>query len=229
MRQILCVEDSPEVRLMLETALGDYLLTFATSLREARQAIAASSFSLVLLDIGLPDGSGIELMAERASLLSGVPVIFLTGRDDLASKASAFSLGAEDFIRKPFDPIDLRLRLDARIRKASEGVSSRGFVRFGSVTCRTEEQKITWGTNEGGHVTSIEARLFAVMAQTPQKIFTRTELLDRVWGQGISVSDRVVDVHISKLRKKLAGSGVSIESVTGTGYRICESKESLAS
>lgn len=227
MHQILCVEDAPEMRLLVETALGVFQVSFATTLAEARAAIDKNRYDLILLDIGLPDGSGLDLLATGG--LDQMPVIFLTGKGDIGMKASAFSLGADDFIVKPFDPMDLRLRVETRIRKSAAARKAPRTIRCGAVTLRVEEQRLVWGQAGSADVTSIEARIFTLLAQTPQKIFSREEILDRVWGHGVSISDRVVDVHISKLRKKISGAGVAIESVTGSGYRILPGADDKAS
>jgi DNA-binding response OmpR family regulator len=221
MHRILCVEDSPEVRLILEATLRDHQVTFASTAREATAILSRDRFDLVLMDIELPDGNGLELMATWADQLRHTPVIFLTGKKDFASKVSAFSLGAEDFVLKPFDPQELKLRVDSKLRKASRDGEEKTLLRIGPVICNLAEQRLF---KNNGHdtidLTTLEFRVFHLLAQTPNKIFSRTEILERAWGESVSVTNRAVDVHISNLRKKLIGSGVGIEAVIGAGYRI---------
>ena len=221
MHKILCVEDAPEVLLILENVLRGYDYLFATNLKQAQELLARTQFSLVLLDIELPDGNAFEFMANSGEKFRGAQVIFLTGRKDLASKASAFSLGADDYIVKPFDPNELKLRVDAKLRKFAANANQLSIMRLGRLVCNLQEQRVFRGdTGQMIDLTFLEFRIFRLLAGAQNKIFSRHEILDRVWGHSISVTDRVVDVHISNLRKKLAGTGVTIEAVIGTGYRL---------
>ncbi len=226
MQRILCVEDAPDVLMILEAALRGYQLTFATTTKQASEFISREQYALVLLDIELPDGTGLEVYANFFDRLRGIPVIFLTGKLDFASKVSAFSLGAEDFIIKPFDPKELKLRIDSKLRKLATGADERINLRIGPLVCNSEEQRLfKGGSRESIDLTSLEFRIFHLLAQTPNKIFSRGEILDRCWGQSVTVADRAIDVHISNLRKKLDNSGVRIEAVIGSGYRICVEKQ----
>jgi DNA-binding response OmpR family regulator len=221
MQKILCVEDSPETLMVLEATLGKSRLTVATSVREAYDFLTEQEFALVLLDIELPDGTGFEVMASLAERLRGTPIIILTGKRDFASKVSAFTLGADDFVMKPFDPRELKLRVDAKLKKAADASDEKGSIRVGPVVCQLQEQRLFLnGNKKPVDLTSLEVRIFHLLAQAPNKIFSRAEILDRVWGDSFSVTERAVDVHISNLRKKLDGSGVNVEAVIGTGYRI---------
>lgn len=221
MLPILCVEDTSETRLILQATLNTYQLQFATTMKEAVALLEKDQFSLVLMDIELPDGNGIEIFASFADKLKGVPCIFLTGRQDFASKAAAFSLGAEDFVLKPFDPRDLKLRVDSKLRKVQDANTQAKELRIGNLLCLLEEQRIVnQTTNEALDLTGREFRMFYLLAKSPNKVFTRAEILERVWGGGVSVTDRAVDVHISNLRKKLAGTNVTVEAIVGSGYRI---------
>ncbi len=221
MHKILVVEDAPEILLILENVLQGYDYLFATSLKQAQDLLARTQFSLVLLDVELPDGNAFDFMATAGDKFRGAQVIFLTGRGDLASKASAFSLGADDYIVKPFDANELKLRIDAKLRKFAATANQQSIMRLGRLVCNLQEQRLF--KNDTGQMidlTFLEFRIFRLLAGTQNKIFSRAEILDRVWGHSISVTDRVVDVHISNLRKKLAGTGVNIEAVIGTGYRL---------
>ncbi len=221
MYKILCVEDAPEILLILESILQGYDYLFATTLKQAQDLLARTQFSLVLLDVELPDGNAFEFMASNSDKFRGAQIIFLTGRSDLASKASAFSLGADDYVVKPFDAHELKLRVDAKLRKFAANANQLSIMRLGRLVCNLQEQRVF--KNDTGQMidlTFLEFRIFRLLAGAQNKIFSRPEILDRVWGHSISVTDRVVDVHISNLRKKLAGTGVTIEAVIGTGYRL---------
>lgn len=221
MFRILCVEDTPEVRLILKATLAAYDLVFAVTMKAALELIEKEKFSLVLMDIELPDGNGLEIVAASTEKMRGVPVFFLTGKQDFASKAAAFSLGADDFILKPFDPRDLKLRVEAKLKKIAEIKFESTLLKIGDLVCHLEEQRLVKSaTGEQIDLTALEFRLFYLLAKTPKKVFARNEILDRVWGGTVSVTDRSVDVHISNLRKKLVATSVTIEAVVGSGYRI---------
>lgn len=218
MGRVLCVEDGLDTLAILEATLRGHDLRFARSLREAETALGSGDFfHLVLLDIELPDGSGLDLMTRFAADFEELPVILLTGKTDLSWKAAAFALGAEDFIEKPFAPQELRLRVEAKLRREQR----RRLLHLGTLTCSLDEQRLFKGPQrEPVDLTTLEFRIFTLLARTPQKIFTRSEILDRVWGSHVAVTERAVDVHVSNLRKKLEGTGVSIEAVVGAGYRL---------
>lgn len=221
MAKILCVEDAPDTVAILQILLKDHSPTFVSSLLEARRLLETRTYQLLLLDVNLPDGTGIDLMTQIYSEQKGIDVVFLTGRKDLETKATAFSLGAEDFIAKPFDPIDLKLRIDAKLRKRERSQLQNNQLKIGQLALYLDEHRaVNTQTNQTLDLTTLEFRLLALFIRTTQKVFTRPEILDRVWGTAVSVSERAVDVHVSNLRKKLAGTGVTISSVVGAGYRL---------
>ena len=225
MAKLLCVEDAPEIAIILEKLFEEHDLRIARSLKDARRMLEEEAFSLIILDIQLPDGSGLELSAEIQAAHRSVPIMFLSGQSDFASKATAFSLGADDFIVKPFDPKELKLRVESKLRKTSVSTDSGDLIKLGDLRCHLNEQRIyRQGNSEPIDLTSLEFRIFRLLAKTPNKIFSRAEILDRIWGDSFSVTERAVDVHISHLRKKLDSTGVTIESVIGSGYRILVQK-----
>ena len=221
MKSILCIEDSPEVIAILKATLQGHSLCFTSSLKEAERLVNHSSFSIVLLDIELPDGNGLKFMASVQDILKHTPVFFLTGNVDFSVKTEAFSLGAEDFILKPFDPKELKLRVESKIRKTSQALENKIEFSLGKLICNIQEQRLYQSlTREAIELTSLEYRIFTLLAQKPLRIFSRSEILERVWGNSVSVTDRAVDVHVSNLRKKLTGNGVTIEATAKVGYQI---------
>lgn len=221
MQKILCVDDAPDVLLMMEQIFQGYDYSLASSLRQASGLVDRTKYSVILLDVELPDGNGFDFLTTSVGRLNGSQIIFLTGRNDIASKASAFSLGADDYVVKPFDPTELKFRVDAKLRKAASAATQQSLLRVGGLICNLQDQTVC-KTDSGAplDLTFIEFKIFRLLATTPNKIFARSEILDRVWGHAVSVTDRVVDVHISNLRKKIMECGVTIEAVIGTGYRI---------
>lgn len=222
MIKILCVEDSPETLAILQATFNGHEVHTAANLALARERLASERFSILLLDIDLPDGNGMDLCAELPEMNRHLPVIFLTGKGDFPTKVSAFALGAEDFVQKPFDPKELRLRTESKARKSQQQQKAAQLIRVGDILCNLDEQRV-YSTREPSrmiNLTGLEFRILVLLARTPNKVFTRFEILERVWGIESDVTERAVDVHISNLRKKLQLSDVQIEGVIGTGYRV---------
>ena len=209
MNSILVTEDNAEMRILIEDALGEFNLTFANDLKQTRDVLAANHFDLLILDLILPDGNGLELLSE----LRAIPVIVLTGKSETSVKVEAFSIGADDYVVKPFDPLELKARVQAKIKKASRFAADD--VRVGDLQIDIPKQKVN-----GIDLTSLELRLLLTISRAPEKVFTRESLLREVWGAGLSVTDRTVDTHIGHLRKKIAGTRSKIDTVVGLGYRF---------
>lgn len=168
----------------------------------------------------MPDGSGLEILAHLQEHSQSIPVICLTGRKDLASKASAFSLGAEDFIEKPFNPLELKMRVNARIRKYSEKKNFSQELEIGELRLSSAEQTVLTKSGKNISLTTHEFKILNMFANAPKRIFTRDEIIHRVWRDSVSVNDRAVDVHISNVRRKISGSKVFIKAVIGRGYKL---------
>ncbi|RZA08244.1 MAG: response regulator transcription factor [Proteobacteria bacterium] len=221
MQSILCVEDSPDAVLLLERALAGYRVDFVSSLAEAREPLLRQDYAMILLDLGLPDGTGLDLLVQVKAQARRVPVICISGATDFESKASAFTLGAEDFIMKPFDPREVRLRVDAKFENLRQQSASAGVLQFGTLRCDLETQRVTYGADEKAlELTTLEFRILTMLAKNPARVFSRAEILERVWGAQVSVTERAVDVHVSNLRKKLKNTGASVEAVINEGYRF---------
>ncbi len=226
MPKILCIEDAEDSVVMLQSTFRSSELTVASTIREASELLRSRSFDLIILDIDLPDGSGLELLSDLSSETEVPPVILLTGKTDFTAKATAFSLGAEDFVVKPFDPRELKLRVDARIRKTARVRQEQGNFQIGELICNVAEQRLYPKDRRGSDrditpaLTASEFKIFALLAKTPNKVFTRAEILDRIWGDDLHVSGRSVDVHVSNMRKKVNPLGVDVEAVVGVGYRV---------
>jgi DNA-binding response OmpR family regulator len=169
MNRILCVEDSKDTLFLLEEALAGHPLAFATTLREALNLVSRETFDLYLIDIELPDGTGFELLSALTDKAKTKPILFLTGRQDFSSKVSAFSLGADDFIVKPFDLKELRLRIESRLRKSRMRDDENSTFTFGNVVGSTQEQRIR-KRSDGTTIdlTSLEFRIFRLLANAPK-------------------------------------------------------------
>lgn len=223
-KSVLIIEDSTEIRILLKNLLqSEYEVSLAETIADARAQVTSRRFDLVLLDQSLPDGDGLELFNEIHLSLAetSTAVMILTGKDETARKVTAFALGAEDYVQKPVDPIELKARIGRRLKHASaptpeftqwgplrfETSSSRAFLRNGSALPETALE-----------LTPNEFKILHFFARHAGQTFSRTEMIQKIWGQGAFVAERTIDTHVSNLRKKLNGSECVIESVRHVGY-----------
>ncbi len=223
--KILVVEDSPESLELVRRALGRGLqLDCARTLAQAVQLINQNLYDLILLDVVLPDGDGFNLCSLlHAKSDMKTPVIFLTAKNSISDKILGFQIGAEDFITKPFDPIELKARVESRLRKREREKVESDYIRAGGLEINKTAQSVTAFADQKEtkfDLTQIEFKLLVLFAQRPGAVISRDEALDIVWGANTHVDHRSVDTHIAKLRKKLGSFATRIESVHGSGYRF---------
>jgi two-component system, OmpR family, phosphate regulon response regulator PhoB len=229
--KVLVIEDSESCRLIASRALRSEQIdvTSVPSMREAQDLLKRTDvfFDLILLDFLLPDGDGLGFLDQLSQdpRYANTPVLIWTGREDLATKVSAFSLGAEDFLVKPISPLELRARVEMRLRKLNSKptTNSATLLDFGDL--RLDLSKLNTRVVEAGQeqavdLTAKEFKILALLAQNPGRIFSRQEIVQEVWGQGTHVVDRTVDSHVCGARKKLGQRGDHIECVAGSGYRF---------
>lgn len=234
MKQILCVEDNQEMILILRHVLKEHNVDIAQDLRESRQFLSRKKYDLITLDVGLPDGDGLKFLEELAAHSSwrDIPVFILTAHEETPYKVSAFSLGAYDYIVKPFDSQEFIARINAILKRmdgSNGSTSSLTPIQCGDLTISIPKQKVWVGGNgneEGELValTSLEFRLLLNLAQAQGKVLSRHSLLKEIWGAEMHVTDRTVDTHIGHLRKKISNSKVQIQTVVGEGYKIDTSR-----
>src|SRR6185312_255392 len=144
MRSVLVIEDNAEMRILVEAALDEYQLAFSSTLKEAKENLRTRRFDLILLDLGLPDGDGLKFLAELSGQPQSkdVPVIILSGKSETVNKVMAFSIGAEDFIAKPFDPLELKARVGAKLRKSEKAQGLSEMLRAGDLKIDVLKQKV---------------------------------------------------------------------------------------
>lgn len=230
---VLVVEDCPDTRRLIERALGGrFPLRLCDGLRAAREALADSVPDLVLLDIGLPDGDGLALCSELRSdaATQAIPIVFLSGRQSVDTKVTAFGLGADDFVDKPFDAAELRARVAARLRRRRD-LEQHGAVRvLGPLRIdrdRFKAQLVENGAERDLDLTAHELRLLATLAEAPGRVFSRSQLA-RVLVGDCTITERTIDTHLCNLRHKLGTQRHLIETVRGAGYRFAEPKRTVA-
>lgn len=224
-KSILLVEDSKEIYQIVNQALSRVAdIKWGKSLQEGRELIKENSIDLLLLDLELPDGNGIELCEELQSTHPELPIFLLTAHDQLSDKVLGFSAGADDYITKPFNSLELKARIEAKLRKLDILMKSSDILEWNELSINKSSQTlkvITDGDWENVELTALEFKLLMYFAVNEGKVLNREDILDEIWGQDVHVYSRSVDTHVSKLRKKLLGASETIESVHGVGYKFC--------
>jgi two-component system phosphate regulon response regulator OmpR len=226
MNKILLVEDSIDAYQLVDRALGSsYELHWAQNLQDAFQAVKNHTFDLILLDVMLPDGDGFKLCSvlQTDESHAQTPVIFLTAKNSVSDKVLGFSVGADDYIPKPFDPIELKARVESKLRKKQRDAVQADIIKVGEIEINKSTQSIRikgQPESERVELTPIEFKILLLFAKAPGKVFSRDEILNQVWGESIHVYTRSVDTHVSKLRKKITPYSNYIQSVHGSGYRF---------
>jgi len=228
-QKILIIEDEPDIRKTLEYNISreGYEVISASSLSEARQNLESSSFSLLLLDLMLPDGSGLDLFRElkQDKSKSSMPVIILTAKDDEVDKVVGFELGADDYVTKPFSVRELILRVKAVLKR---GVSKSDNVevqrQFGELKIDVDSHEV-FVNDEQISLTALEFKLLRQLVDRRGRVQSRDQLLSDVWGYSSDVTTRTVDTHIKRLREKLGDMGKYVQTIRGVGYKFTRTPE----
>lgn len=220
MAHILLVEDDAQVGDLVRRYLEKEGLrvVWVRTGREALEEAWREKPDLVVLDRGLPDLEGLEVLKSLRALDPVLPVLLLTGKADEDSRVEGLLEGADDYLGKPFSLKELLARIKALLRRSGK----EGRRRFGPLELDLEGRK-AYLEGEPLKLSATEMNLLLALAQTPGRVFTREELLDRVWGPEFEGSERVVDAYVRLLRKKLKDDPHAprfIETVVGLGYRF---------
>jgi two-component system phosphate regulon response regulator PhoB len=221
--KILIVEDEQPIREMIAFHLSraGYETIEAVNCREARELIADSRPDLALVDWMLPDMSGLELtrMLKRDETYGDLAIIMLTARAEERDKVSGLEGGADDYVTKPFSPRELIARIQAVLRRS--GAPEDEMVSAGVLELDTAGHRVLSAGREI-RLGPTEYRLLQFLMTHPERVYSRAQLLDRVWGANVYVEERTVDVHVRRLRKALSDAGADeyIQTVRGAGYRF---------
>jgi two-component system catabolic regulation response regulator CreB len=223
---VLVVEDEPAIAESIAYTLerDGFEATISPSCADALARIGA--VDLVILDLMLPDGSGFDLIGKVRRDRVATPIIVLSSRDGEADRVAALETGADDYVTKPFSPREIVARVRAVLRRAAAG--SEGSP--GERTARTplsvdEARRRAWVGEREIDLTRVEFDVLASLLDSPGRVYTRAQLIDRVWGDGFAITDRTVDSHVKSLRRKVSEAGGDpnlIETVRGVGYRVSE-------
>jgi two-component system phosphate regulon response regulator PhoB len=225
-KQILVVEDERPIREMIAFGLrrAGFEVREAEDSRAARAALADQRPDLMLIDWMLPDTSGLELTRslKRERDTRDLPVIMLTARAEETDKIAGLDGGADDYMTKPFSPRELIARVNALLRRAG-GPEDGELIRFGILQLDRAGHRVSAGEHTIA-VGPTEYRLLEFFMTHPDRVYSREQLLDRVWGGNVYVEERTIDVHIRRLRKALEEHSCErfVQTVRGAGYRFSE-------
>ncbi len=217
-QKILAVDDEEDILEILSFNLAgeNYKVDTCTSAEEALLRVLAD-YDLFILDVMMGPVSGFKLAEKiRKELSLATPIIFLTARDRENDRITGFNLGADDYLAKPFSIKELTARVRAVLRRTSPGLNKSAAVT-GDFTVDTEKKMIYAG-EKSVELTRKEYEILALFIRNAGKIFPRSEILSKVWGNDVIVTDRTVDVTIARIRKKLGERGNMIKNKSGYGY-----------
>jgi two-component system alkaline phosphatase synthesis response regulator PhoP len=203
-RRILLVEDEPSLVLTLSDRLlsEGYRVESATDGNTALERALAEPFDLILLDILLPGRDGLEVCRELRARGSQVPVLMLTARGQVVDRVVGLKLGADDYLTKPFEMIELLARIEALLRRSHAPLTPTGTYDFGPVRVDFRRAEV-YRDGEPVPLSALEFKLLAYFIENRGALLTRDELLDKVWGYDAMPVTRTVDVHVGSLRQKL--------------------------
>jgi two-component system catabolic regulation response regulator CreB len=221
-QRILVVEDEPAIAESIEFALNrdGFMVTLAQTLGAAKAKL--DDIDLIVLDLMLPDGDGIELL--QALRQSGQPtaVLILSSRDAEPDRVAALEMGADDYVTKPFSPREVVARVRAVLRRLASTTRTTAEQNLPPLSVDRLSRRALLGSTLL-ELTRVEFELLAALLDSPNRVFTREQLIDRVWGDRFALTDRTVDSHVKALRRKVTEAGGDphwIQTVRGVGYRI---------
>ena len=221
-QSILVIDDEPAIRDMLQIALdaAGFKVGLAEDAKQAYPIIIDTPPDLILLDWMMPGTSGIELLRRLRRDEINVPVIMLTAKIEEASKISGLDSGADDYIAKPFSPRELVSRVKAILRRTS-GKNLKDVIKVDGMTFDPISHRVS--INEKIiPLGPTEYKLLQFFLTHQERVYTRDQILDYVWGRNVYLDERTVDVHIRRLRKaiSIAGHENYVQTVRGAGYRF---------
>lgn len=223
-KHVLIVEDEAPIRDMVAFALkrADFRVSEAATAQAARVAVADDPPDVLLLDWMLPDVPGTQLARElrRDELTAALPIIMVTARTSEQDRVKGLDVGADDYVVKPFSSAELVARVRALLRRCQPGGADE-LLTHDDLCMDTASQRVRVGADTVP-LGPTEYRLLQFFMSNPERVYSREQMLDRVWGRHVYVEERTVDVHVRRLRKALAPFGLDacVQTVRGSGYRF---------
>ena len=223
MKTILIIEDEPHIARFIKNALEEAQWQVHIAQTGQRGLIEAASRrpDLILLDLGLPDGDGLDIINDVRTW-SSIPIIVLSARSDEQDKIRALNQGADDYLIKPFSMGELLARVNAHLRRYQNNQDGSAIIQMGNITIDTSQRQVT-KQGEIIHLTPIEYRLLTVMIRNSQRVLTHQQILNEVWGKGHQQQGHYVRVFMSNLRQKLEDDPSRPKfflTEIGVGYRL---------
>lgn len=224
MMRILIIEDEPDIRKTIEYNFvkEGFKVSVAGSLAEGKKLFLAETVNLIILDLMLPDGSGLDFCREIKSnpSSSSTPIVILTAKTDEVDRVVGFELGADDYVTKPFSIRELLLRVKAILKRAPSSTSQGiGEQIVGNLKIDFDAH-IVLVKGEEIKLTALEFKLLKHFLDRRGRVQSRDQLLQDVWGYSSDITTRTVDTHIKRLREKLCSAGDYIQTIRGVGYKF---------
>ena len=223
---ILIVEDEPGIAELLRFSLqqAGFAFEIVANAADARTSVEAALPHLVLLDWMLPDATGLSLlrMWRGSARTANLPVIMLTAKGMDEDKVTGLNAGADDYVTKPFSPRELIARIHTLLRRQAAPTAMK-LQSYGGITVNVDRHQVT-AAGQPLVLDQAEFKLLQFLVGHPDRIFSRKQLLDQVWGDQAFIEERTVDVHIMRLRKVLGESAVYVKTVRGVGYMLARNE-----
>ena len=224
MTRLLLVEDETSLVMTLTDRLlaEGFEVTHAETGERALELAGAEPFDIVLLDVALPGRDGFDVCRALRQRGSTVPILMLTAKSQVVDKVLGLKLGADDYLTKPFDTLELLARIEALLRRQTTSISQSDSFTFGPVQVNFAAAETTVGGNPV-ELSALEFKLLCHLIENRGRVLSRQQLLDEVWGYEKSVQSRTVDVHVSSLRQKIEPVPAHpryIRTVHGRGYKL---------
>lgn len=221
-RRILVVDDERDIVELLSYNLGKagYEVSVALNGRQALERISVELPDLVILDVMLPELSGTEVASRLRSnpATANLPIVMLTARGEDVDQIVGLTVGADDYIPKPFSMKVLLARLEAVFRRATRGRTDERVITLGGVSVNLETHD-TLVDGQAVAMTLTEFRLLSALLQAQGRVLSRNALMSRAMGPGVTVTERTIDVHVTAIRRKLGPHAAIVKTVRGVGYR----------
>lgn len=217
--RFLLVEDNRDLAETVQARLSmdGHAVDWAKDIADAQDHLAVAEYDLILLDIMLPDGDGRDFLASHRQAKRDTPVIVMTARSAVSDRVAMLDTGADDYITKPFDFMELSARVRAVLRRR-HGQTQTGH-RFADVLFDPLSATVEFA-GQTHELRNRELRLLEVLFSAPERIFSKAQLYDRLFSSSEIVNDNAIEVYVGRVRKKLEGSSAKIETVRSVGYRL---------
>lgn len=227
MKKVLAIEDDVFFQLLIKKSLeGEFVLTVVPSIADARNALIHDKYDLIIVDVMLPDGSGLDMCTFLRSQddLKHVPIIIVSAQNEVDSKITGLDFGADDYVTKPFHPKELVARIHARLRQSQASDANLDFIQLGSYRIDLVKHRVFDPAGNILELTQVEFKLLVYFARHTEHVLSRSQILEGVWPDNLHITERVVDTHVSNLRKKIGKLGLNIKSIHGVGYTFSIAK-----